>query len=212
MKPIKRLLILFFVALLFFSISPTLAFSSNAYGEAIVSEVTAIYDGDTFTANIKDYPPIIGERIKIRIKGIDTPELSDRDPKVRALALKAKQYTVRRLRDSKNITLKNIQRGKYFRILADVYVDGSSLGEELIKAGLAKPYSGDKKPSWTATPVPLYKQKSQTEKDQIIVYITRTGRKYHRGNCRYLRRSKIPITLEEAKKRYGPCSVCRPPI
>jgi micrococcal nuclease len=43
------------------------------------------------------------------------------------------------------------------------------------------------------------------------VYRTRTGKKYHLGSCRYLRSSRIPISLSEAKRRYGPCSVCGPP-
>lgn len=45
---------------------------------------------------------------------------------------------------------------------------------------------------------------------ESTVYITRTGEKYHLSNCRYLRKSKIPISLEEAKKGYQPCKVCRP--
>lgn len=43
------------------------------------------------------------------------------------------------------------------------------------------------------------------------VYVTRTGAKYHRPGCQYLRRSRIPISLKEARQSYGPCSVCRPP-
>lgn len=50
-----------------------------------------------------------------------------------------------------------------------------------------------------------------TKKESITVYITRTGSKYHRAGCRYLSKSCIPISLEEAKKRYSPCSVCSPP-
>ena len=42
------------------------------------------------------------------------------------------------------------------------------------------------------------------------VYITRTGSKYHRDGCRYLRSSKIPIALPDAKRQYSPCSVCNP--
>ena len=42
------------------------------------------------------------------------------------------------------------------------------------------------------------------------VYITRTGKKYHRGSCSYLRSSKIPISLSDAKRGYSPCSVCQP--
>ena len=47
--------------------------------------------------------------------------------------------------------------------------------------------------------------------DEITVYATRTGECYHRSTCGYLRASKIPMTLGEAKRRYRPCSRCRPP-
>src|SRR3989337_1939147 len=47
--------------------------------------------------------------------------------------------------------------------------------------------------------------------DTTIVYITKTGTKYHRGSCQYLRQSKFEIELSKAKERgYTPCSVCRP--
>jgi len=44
------------------------------------------------------------------------------------------------------------------------------------------------------------------------VYVTRTGKKYHRDGCRSLSRSRIPMKLSEAANRYGPCAVCRPPV
>ena len=45
-----------------------------------------------------------------------------------------------------------------------------------------------------------------------VVYITATGDKYHRGSCRYLAHSRIPVRLSEARDRgYTPCSVCDPP-
>ncbi len=46
----------------------------------------------------------------------------------------------------------------------------------------------------------------------ITVYVTRTGAKYHRAECRYLSRSKIAVALAEAANYYVPCSVCRPPV
>lgn len=53
---------------------------------------------------------------------------------------------------------------------------------------------------------------NKSNDDNIIVYVTRTGHKYHRDGCRYLRKSKIPMTLKEAKEAgYEPCSVCDPP-
>jgi len=60
-------------------------------------------------------------------------------------------------------------------------------------------------------------QKQKTEppepqKKTVTVYVTETGTKYHRGSCSYLKRSKISITLENAKSRgYTPCSRCNPP-
>ena len=42
------------------------------------------------------------------------------------------------------------------------------------------------------------------------VYVTRSGRKCHRGGCRHLVKSKSPMELIQAAERYGPCSVCSP--
>jgi endonuclease YncB( thermonuclease family) len=55
--------------------STALAGSPKVYGDAVVAEVTSIYDGDTFRCNLEGYPPIAGEGISIRINGIDTPEM-----------------------------------------------------------------------------------------------------------------------------------------
>lgn len=42
-----------------------------------------------------------------------------------------------------------------------------------------------------------------------IVYITRTGVKYHEGDCFHLRKSKFGIDAEDAKNRgYTPCKNC----
>ena len=54
--------------------------------------------------------------------------------------------------------------------------------------------------------------KNETQrKGSDIVYITRTGTKFHRAGCRYLRHSAIPIRRSDAiAQGYEPCSVCRP--
>lgn len=55
-------------------------------------------------------------------------------------------------------------------------------------------------------------QENQEKKDEVTVYITKTGKKYHKGDCRYLKKSKIKISLKDACKReYTPCKVCKPP-
>ena len=46
----------------------------------------------------------------------------------------------------------------------------------------------------------------------VTVYVTATGSKYHRRDCRYVEESHIPLALADAKARhYVPCSVCAPP-
>ena len=60
----------------------------------------------------------------------------------------------------------------------------------------------------------LIQTSESTESQQledVTVYVTRTGKKYHLGSCSSLRRSKISISLAEAKQKYGACSRCNPP-
>ncbi len=43
------------------------------------------------------------------------------------------------------------------------------------------------------------------------VYVTKTGKKYHRAACTFLAKSKIAMSLSESKKRgFTPCKVCKP--
>jgi hypothetical protein len=52
---------------------------------------------------------------------------------------------------------------------------------------------------------------SATVRKDIVVYITRTGAKYHTSSCRYLRQSKIKTTKKKALNNgYSACKVCRP--
>lgn len=58
------------------------------------------------------------------------------------------------------------------------------------------------KPSPTTAPTPV----------SVTVYITKSGEKYHRSGCQYLKKSKIEISLDDAKaKGYTACSKCNPP-
>ncbi len=70
----------------------------------------------------------------------------------------------------------------------------------------AKPTPPTKAPSV----VPPAVTKPDTGSDPVV-YVTKTGSKYHAAGCRYLSKSMIPMKLSEAKQRYGPCSVCNPP-
>lgn len=73
----------------------------------------------------------------------------------------------------------------------------------ILSAGIAAPVQAERSGHHQPT--------SCSQKKEQIVYITRTGHKYHRAGCRYLSRSKIPMTLSQAKDGYSPCKVCMPP-
>ena len=112
-------------------------------------QIVEVYDGDTFKIDLPSQHPLFGDDISVRVAGIDTPELKGSSDEVKALAYKAKNRTQELLSDAKTIELKNPQRGKYFRVVADVWVDGESLGEKLKSDGLAKDYDGEgARPEW----------------------------------------------------------------
>src|SRR6056300_1024975 len=133
------------VLLILLLVIPAAINASPIYGSIAISSITSVYDGDTFRANIPDYPSIVGENIGIRINGIDTPEIRGKCTKEVSLAKDARRFTEKTLRSAKVVELRNLQRGKYFRIVADVYADGVNVGDELVKESLAVVYDGGKK-------------------------------------------------------------------
>ncbi|MEI8632852.1 thermonuclease family protein [Vibrio sp. PP-XX7] len=137
-----------YVALLAVLVSGHTSASQKNYGTAIIHTVESIYDADTFRVNIKGWPAIVGENIPIRVNGVDAPEIKGKCAKEKDQARLAKIFTIKALRSAKTIELRKMRRGKYFRILADVYVDGKNLSSLLINAGLARPYHGGKRGGW----------------------------------------------------------------
>jgi micrococcal nuclease len=121
------------------------------YGSIVVQSIVSNYDGDTFTVDIPQWPSIIGDRVDIRVSGVDTPEIHSKCPSELELAKKARDVTHGFLTSGKPIELRNIRRDKYFRIVADVFVENVNLADFLISAGLGKPYEGGTKSSWCPT-------------------------------------------------------------
>ena len=95
--------------------------------------------------DIPNIPDVFGKNIAVRIRGIDTPELNDSREEIRKISIQAKEELEKLLLNGKKITLYNLGRDKYFRLLASVKVDNIDVSEYLIKKGLAKKYNGGKK-------------------------------------------------------------------
>ena len=123
---------------------PTLSFSKD-YGDYQGAVYVSNYDGDTIKFDLPGLHPIIGNKINIRVNGIDTPEIRGKCEQEKYSAEQAREMVADILKDAEKIDLKNMERGKYFRIAADVFADGESLADILIEAGMAIRYEGGKK-------------------------------------------------------------------
>tara|TARA_B100001013_G_scaffold319238_1_gene227995 strand:- start:749 stop:1180 length:432 start_codon:yes stop_codon:yes gene_type:complete len=126
--------------------------ASNAedYSDVSVSRIIKVIDGDTFRADINELPDIIGKNIRIRILGINAPEINGKCAFEKELAIKARDFVQILLNNADLVVLKNLNRGNFFRLLAEVIVDGKNLGELLVANDLAVRYQGKKKSSWCA--------------------------------------------------------------
>lgn len=132
---------IFILFLLLFSV-----IQAKEYKDSITNfEVVKVKDGDTFVINIANIPDVFGSEIAVRIRGIDTPEKNDEREEIRNIAIAAKEELEKLLYSNEKITLYNLGRDKYFRLLASVKVGNIDVAEYLIKKGLAKRYNGGKK-------------------------------------------------------------------
>ena len=112
-------------------------------------QIAEVYDGDTFKINLPQQLPIFGDKLSIRLAGVDTPEMKGTSDQVKALAKQARELTEKALQNADQIELRNPQRGKYFRIVSEVWIDGQSLADMLKAKGLAKDYDGEgARPEW----------------------------------------------------------------
>lgn len=105
--------------------------------KAIVREV---YDGDSCTVGIDLGFGIWMKGQKLRLTGIDTPELRGGE---RHLGLEVRDY-MRNLVLGKEVILESAKdkSGKYGRWLATIWLDGININKKLLDEGMALPYDG----------------------------------------------------------------------
>jgi len=133
------------IKIIFFALNSLLISTTFAYDDVKISKVISVYDGDTIRVNIDSFPDIIGKNIRIRLKGIDTPEIKGKCQKEIDLAIMARDYLKTTINKSNQIELRNIERGKYFRIVGDLYLDNTNISELMIKRKLGYKYLDGRK-------------------------------------------------------------------
>ena len=192
-------------------------------GQTFKATVVSVTDGDTIKVRV-------GNKLQtVRIIGYDAPELNQ------PFGDKASLYLKTLLEGREVILESDVQAlDKYGRRLYHVWLPQVLVGELMLLSGLGqimtippnvrhvehfqRVQTAARSVSlgiW-AVPFPTGKQERATQgratqEGSDIVYITRTGSKFHRAGCRYLRYSAIPIKRSKAiAQGYSPCSVCRP--
>lgn len=199
-----------------------LAFTASAFD--FTGKVVGVTDGDTVTVLYEGK-----KQYKVRLQHIDCPET--RQP----FATKAKEALSSKV-FGKTVTVKWEEMDRYKRILGNVYIGDRWINLELVNEGLAwhyKFYSKDTKMAAAEKTAQKAKLGIWSEPDptppwdfrrgkgvalveiggpDTEVYVSRTGTKYHREDCRFVTKSKITTTLQRISGKYTACGVCGPPM
>lgn len=197
------------------------AYPVEDFSGDIAYRVLRVVDGDTVEIDFQ------GKAAKVRLIGVDTPETVHPSKPVEAYGKEASNFT-KNLLIGESVYLRfDVDRtDNYGRLLAYLYraPDGLFVNLEIVRQGYGHAYTrfpfkhlalfrhyGTKARAagkgLYGTPQPSPEEPGETGQ----VYVTRTGKKYHVDGCRSLSKSKIPISLAEAKQKYSPCSRCNPP-
>ena len=125
--------------------------AAPAGADDYVWPVVRIVDGDTVAVDASaDFPPELAS-IKVRLRGVDTPEKGGRAkcPEEREAGQQATVFTTDAISAAKEIVVRNPAWGKWGgRVIADLILDGRSLSQALIETGNGRPYEGGRRGSW----------------------------------------------------------------
>jgi endonuclease YncB( thermonuclease family) len=123
------------------------AHAAETLAGPVPAEVVRVVDGDTLDVRARIW---LGQDVfvRVRLAGIDTPELRGKCPDEKEKARAAKAWLSRV--EGKAVALSGIHYGKYAgRVLAHVReAELGDLAERLIAAGFARPYEGGARAGW----------------------------------------------------------------
>jgi micrococcal nuclease len=113
------------------------------------AKILRVVDGDTVDADI-DLGCFVHRESRLRLYGVNTPELHDPDAATRARAVQARDWMRGKVEGRDVIVRTHLDRSdKYGRLLAEIFMDGdgvtgTTVNSALVSEGLAVPYMVDK--------------------------------------------------------------------
>lgn len=196
----------------------------SVYAETFIGNVTYVSDGDTIHIIVDN------QKYKIRFYGIDTPE------KTQKYGLEAKEFVHKKVAN-KEVKIEVTDTDRYGRKIGKIYYDGDNyLNEEVVRNGYAWWYEYYAKKDYDLKEAQEYAQskklglwkvenpqapwdyrrdkkngtasKSSIPKNlDAVVYVTKSGKKYHREGCSYLKSIYKSYPIKEAESLgYRACS------
>ena len=144
------LAILVFV-LLFFWIDISKSHPNDPDEIMLLIKINRVYDGDTVYVDIPNIPDIFGKDIGIRILNTQAPEKRGAPDCEKYDAAVATVQLIKFLRTEPQWYINNMQRGKFFRVVADIVnADKTkSVSKFMLDNKLALFWDGfGKKPTW----------------------------------------------------------------
>src|SRR5882672_1480203 len=121
--------------------------AAEAFAGPVPATVERVVDGDTIEVKARIW---LGQSltVKVRIDGVDAPELEARCGEERRMALAARDYLARRILGAE-VTLSRVVYDKYGgRVRAAVADSQGDIAKALLAEGLARPYGGERRQPW----------------------------------------------------------------
>jgi len=111
--------------------------------------VVGCYDGDTCTVTLPGVHPLFGREARVRLLGVDAPELSGACAVERKLARRARAVTRGAVLDAERVDVVDVEQlDVWGRILGRLVADGVDVGRGLVVAGLARVVRGREQAVW----------------------------------------------------------------
>jgi endonuclease YncB( thermonuclease family) len=129
-------------------ITCAITFSTLAHADKFTIKYRSCYDGDTcridFIKNITEgyiVPKFFASNVRIRVVGIDTPEIRGKCLQEKRLAIKARDYLNYTLKKANSIVIdidNNNKLDSLGRYLAVLYVDDININNLMLARGYAR--------------------------------------------------------------------------
>lgn len=111
--------------------------------------IIRVVDGDTIETRVAQHPTEL-QKIYVRLKGIDTPELHGKCDKEKKIAQDAKLFLTKLLKSYSMMQVHDVSFDKYGqRIVGSVFVKDIHINQLMIDQGFAVSYTGQgQKKNW----------------------------------------------------------------